>query len=46
MILLTIFLLCVTLVLGLASIAPDALQVIEKSWDRRKSKNFFGIPKK
>tara|TARA_R100000234_G_C4959535_1_gene161140 strand:+ start:575 stop:691 length:117 start_codon:yes stop_codon:yes gene_type:complete len=38
MILLTIFLLCTTLVLGLSSIAPDAFQVIEKSWDRRKNK--------
>ena len=38
MILLTIFLLCATLVLGLASVAPDAFQVIEKSWDRRKNK--------
>ena len=40
MILLTIFLLCITLVLGLASIAPDALNVIEKSVERRKSKQW------
>ncbi len=40
MILLTIFILCITLVLGLGSIAPGALNVIEKSWDRRKSKQW------